>query len=216
MAEKKRCGAKRRNGEPCQKWALKEKNRCRLHGGKSTGAPPKKMQKNKNAVKTGEYETIWLDTLDDEEKSLVSGIQVDILKMIDESIALLYVRERRMMQRINELRERKFNVISTEKKEGLERGEATSVHAKKGELNIETIQRIEDALTRLQDKKAKFLELRHKVESNESTLRNRLTESQIEKLSKEIEFISERTKVLKGTKKDTSLLESLTALFENE
>jgi hypothetical protein len=29
------CGAKRRNGEPCQKFAIKGSTRCRLHGGKS-------------------------------------------------------------------------------------------------------------------------------------------------------------------------------------
>ena len=32
-----RCGAKTRRGNRCQKPALKEKTRCQLHGGKSTG-----------------------------------------------------------------------------------------------------------------------------------------------------------------------------------
>ena len=30
-----RCGAKNRQGNPCQKWPLKGRNRCRNHGGKS-------------------------------------------------------------------------------------------------------------------------------------------------------------------------------------
>ena len=30
-----RCGAKRRNGEPCQQYPIKGRNRCRLHGGKT-------------------------------------------------------------------------------------------------------------------------------------------------------------------------------------
>jgi hypothetical protein len=29
----KRCGAKKRNGEPCDKWPVKGRERCRLHGG---------------------------------------------------------------------------------------------------------------------------------------------------------------------------------------
>jgi hypothetical protein len=32
----RRCGARRRNGQPCQKWGMAN-GRCRLHGGLSTG-----------------------------------------------------------------------------------------------------------------------------------------------------------------------------------
>lgn len=35
------CGAKRRNGTPCGKWACKGKRRCRLHGGVGDGGPIK-------------------------------------------------------------------------------------------------------------------------------------------------------------------------------
>lgn len=34
-----RCGAKTRAGGCCQCPAIRDRNRCRLHGGKSTGAP---------------------------------------------------------------------------------------------------------------------------------------------------------------------------------
>lgn len=34
-----RCGAKNRAGKPCQCPAMRDRKRCRLHGGKSTGAP---------------------------------------------------------------------------------------------------------------------------------------------------------------------------------
>ena len=33
----RRCGAKTRAGTPCQNPAIKERSRCKLHGGKSTG-----------------------------------------------------------------------------------------------------------------------------------------------------------------------------------
>jgi hypothetical protein len=35
-----RCGAKTRAGSPCQCPAIKNRKRCRLHGGLSPGAPP--------------------------------------------------------------------------------------------------------------------------------------------------------------------------------
>jgi|SRR5690625_676142 len=43
-----RCGAKTRSGTSCKNYAMPN-GRCRLHGGKSTGAPPEKMKKNSNA-----------------------------------------------------------------------------------------------------------------------------------------------------------------------
>lgn len=42
------CGAKTRSGKPCKNRAMAN-GRCRMHGGKSTGAPPAKMKKNSNA-----------------------------------------------------------------------------------------------------------------------------------------------------------------------
>ncbi|WP_368860893.1 HGGxSTG domain-containing protein [Desulforhabdus sp. TSK] len=46
----KKCGAKTRSGGNCKNPAMKN-GRCRLHGGKSTGAP----KGNKNAFKHGRY-----------------------------------------------------------------------------------------------------------------------------------------------------------------
>ena len=34
-----RCGAKTRSGTPCQCPAIRDRKRCRLHGGRSPGAP---------------------------------------------------------------------------------------------------------------------------------------------------------------------------------
>ncbi|GAA0343899.1 hypothetical protein GCM10008931_38970 [Oceanobacillus oncorhynchi subsp. oncorhynchi] len=46
------CGAKTRSGEPCKNKAMAN-GRCRMHGGKSTGAPPAKLKKNTNSKKHG-------------------------------------------------------------------------------------------------------------------------------------------------------------------
>ena len=45
-----RCGAKTRQGSSCQAPAMRN-GRCRMHGGKSTGAP----KGNQNAFKHGRY-----------------------------------------------------------------------------------------------------------------------------------------------------------------
>ncbi len=45
---RKRCGAKTRAGKPCKNGAM-ENGRCRMHGGKSTGAP----KRNQNSKKHG-------------------------------------------------------------------------------------------------------------------------------------------------------------------
>ena len=47
-----RCGAKTRMDHPCRSPAMSN-GRCRMHGGKSTGAP----RGNKNALKHGRYTT---------------------------------------------------------------------------------------------------------------------------------------------------------------
>lgn len=48
VKNRKRCGAKTRNGGTCKNWAMPN-GRCRMHGGKSTGAP----KGNQNSKKHG-------------------------------------------------------------------------------------------------------------------------------------------------------------------
>lgn len=157
------CGAKTRKGTPCLRpagWGTNHPGigRCKLHGGSSTG--PKDQRNNKNAVKTGEYETIWFDTLDEEEKELFHQINLDKIKQLDNEIKLTEIRERRMMKRIQKLKEKDFTVISH--KEGVERGKTTSLEESQGTLG--QIQAIEEALTRVQAHKAKLIDLKHKLE----------------------------------------------------
>ena len=54
MRAARRCGAKTRAGGACQCPVIRGRGRCRLHGGRSTGAP--KAQGNGN-YKTGEFTT---------------------------------------------------------------------------------------------------------------------------------------------------------------
>jgi hypothetical protein len=46
-----RCGANTRAGQPCQSPCARGASRCRMHGGKGSGAP----HGNRNALKHGAY-----------------------------------------------------------------------------------------------------------------------------------------------------------------
>ena len=51
----KQCGAKTRSGKPCKRFGNKQNGRCKLHGGRSTGAVTKegKLVVKTNAVRDG-------------------------------------------------------------------------------------------------------------------------------------------------------------------
>ncbi len=53
MLSSPRCGAKTRSGRPCGSPAVEGNKRCRMHGGKGSGAP----KGNQNALKHGLYTT---------------------------------------------------------------------------------------------------------------------------------------------------------------
>ncbi|HAQ4449812.1 small subunit of terminase [Enterococcus faecium] len=67
--------------------------------GNSRASPPKR---NKNALKTGEYETIFFDTLTDDEKDIYSSLNDDPSFALSEEIRLLKIRQLRMMKRIQQ------------------------------------------------------------------------------------------------------------------
>jgi len=162
-----KCGAKTRKGTPCQSNAMAN-GRCRMHGGKSTGAPPEKLRGNKNAVTTGEYETIWLDTLDDAERVLFHAIDIDALVQLDNEIRLTEIRERRMLQRIQRLRQSEdLGVEQLVRSESADETGTKTSETVVMQPVLNTIQRIEEALTRVQERKLKLIELKHRLLSGD-------------------------------------------------
>lgn len=59
--------------------------------------------RNKKALKHGIYETIFLDTLDEQEQVLFEAIEVDTLDELKRTLKTLIVQERRTMRRIKQL-----------------------------------------------------------------------------------------------------------------
>lgn len=79
------CGAKTRSGQPCQNRAMAN-GRCRMHGGKSTGAP----KANQNARTHG----IYSDALAEDEKGLWEQVEVGNL---DNAIKIAHLQLRRAL-----------------------------------------------------------------------------------------------------------------------
>ena len=168
VAKEKRNVAKRKGGQPGNKNA-------EGHGG--TGPP-----QNKNAVKTGEFETLFFDTLNPEEKQLASLIQPDKEQLLLQEIRLLTVREHRMLKRIESLRKLEEQepaagsdeenippgMSVTEYSSGIEKGKPTEL--KKYEGILGQIQAIEDALTRVQARQQKAIETPHKFGYDDARL----------------------------------------------
>lgn len=123
---------------------------------------------NKHAVTTGEHESIWFDALTDEERDLSTQIITDELRQVEQSIILMEIRERRMLHRIKELQLQGDMIVVSEMmteqssdQYGVSDGRTTT-----RELTLEKIQNIEEALTRIQEKKLKAIELKHKLLSD--------------------------------------------------
>ncbi len=117
---------------------------------------------NKNAVTTGEYESIFQNVLTDEEKSIFNKIKVEntdslLLNEYIEEYKLLTIRELRMMRRIMTLEqsERDMTIGSIKKKNNSQGNIETTTEA---EATLDKIQRIEDGLTRVTEAKRKSRE----------------------------------------------------------
>ena len=157
-----KCKARKHGGEPCNNPVERGKKVCWVHGGAPGIGPPLGA---KNALKHGAYETIWLDQLDEEEKDLCQSIARDNLLALEEEIMLLTIRERRMLARIARLTGEDFTVVKIKYEKGL--GPQGPVDKKDEEHHgtLGQVQIIEQELTKVQDKKLKAIELKHKIET---------------------------------------------------
>ena len=129
------------------------------HGG--TGPPG-----NKNAVTTGEFETLFFDCLDSDEHRLARAVPLDKEQLLLQEIQLLTVRERRMLKRIENLRQADFTIVS--KKNGIEKGKMTDLS--EGHATLGQIQNIEDALTRVQARKQAAIDSLHRYGTDDARL----------------------------------------------
>jgi uncharacterized protein YjcR len=160
---------------------------------------------NKKAVTTGEFESIWMDTLEEDEQELARQVETDPIRQADEAITLLSIRERRMLQRIQNLR----NALSEKQRKVLQERitvkDVQTVHDEKtGQTKsvvvpidklvttkieesdirvIDDLLRLEEALTRVQDKKLKAIELKNRFVDTERDLRIQKLQAEVNTLN---------------------------------
>ncbi|AKG36100.1 phage terminase small subunit [Paenibacillus durus] len=164
------------------------------------GGPPG----NKKAVTTGEYETIWLDALDEDEQMLLDRIDTDPIKQADDAIKKLELRERRMLLRIKRLTEGLSEKERRVLRELKAVKDAMTIHDEKTGVtktvpviktemvesqveektyrSIDDILALEEALTRVQDKKLKAIELKARLLDEEKKTRTKLLKIELERL----------------------------------
>lgn len=165
----KRSVPKRRQGAP-----FGSKNALGNRGGKGGpvgsrhaaghGAP----LRNQNALRTGEYATIWVDALSDEEQALYSRVNLSPLVQIDETIQLLTIRERRMLQNIQKLKEQKNlaeyeDVLIPDKHDPDGKKARIKCRTRFTRLLIDKIVAAEEALTRVQEAKRRAIETKQRI-----------------------------------------------------
>lgn len=153
LHKRKRNVAKAKGGQPGNQNAI----------GNHGGAAP---EGNKNAVTTGEFETLLFDCLDPEEKQLAAAVPNDKEQLLFQEIQLLTVRERRMLKRIENLRQADFTTVS--RKSGIEKGKMTDLSENRATLG--QIQNIEDALTRVQARKQAAIDSLHRFGVDDARL----------------------------------------------
>lgn len=177
--------------------------------GNKGGAP----KRNANAIKSGEYATIWEDSLESIERMLLFEVDTDPIGQINNEIRLLEIRERRMLQlrtKVLEGWDSDSVQITSEVFRHRKRGDIPEFDAdgnmtmvpvvepvmieverktKKHPL-LERVLNIEDALTRVQDKKAKLIDLKHKLSMKDLAVAE--AELRIEKLKAEVKAMNEK------------------------
>lgn len=150
----------------------------------SVGHKPSTPKRNSNAFRTGEYKTIYLDTLSKAERAMYAAVDTDPLTAIDETIRLLTLRERRMLEYLNELRVREqcetkdvyelqARPVIANVYDELE-GEPVEVEAvqeiktlvatvEKRQPIIDRILAVEEALTRVTERKIRAIESKNRM-----------------------------------------------------
>ena len=173
---RKVCGAPTRSGEPCKRPAgyatdHPGEGRCKYHPGGRPGAP----KGNKNALTHGLYEYIGYETLTDDELEIVEllkGPRLDLLTLVHMELALLAIRERRVMLSIEELMRSEFVLVERRTIKGHWGGDPVDLTVERWHATSEHVMRLERSLDRIDRLKAKYLEMLQEMKSRSAEASN--------------------------------------------
>ena len=165
-------------------------------GNQNATGPPE----NKNAVKTGEFETLFFDCLEPDEQKLIQAVQPDKeqLKLLEQTS---YPEDD---QGEDELEKAPPGMSVTKYKSGMEKGKPTLLREYEGILG--QIQSIEDALTRVQARRQRAIEALHKFGYDDAHL-------ELETMKFELELLKQDGQNEDNT--DDGFLEAMNASAEN-
>ncbi|MEB6674972.1 phage terminase small subunit [Enterococcus faecalis] len=151
--------------------------------GNKSASPPKR---NKNAVKTGEYETIFADLLSDEEKDIYSTMNDDPFFILEEEIRILKIRQYRMLKRIkdaeaglNDEEVERLQQLRKVKEPSIIDGKMVTVKrevlkdvqiTRKTFRKLDDILAIEEALTRISNQLTKAIKQQNALLANDAKL----------------------------------------------
>lgn len=149
-----------KGGQPGNKNAAGNKGGAAPHG-------------NKNAVTTGEFEALLFDCLDEDEKRLAEAVPEDKRQLLLQEIQLITVRERRMMRRIEAIRNSDGDQGGSSLEDGMtlvKRQTDFDKDLKEYRGKLGQIQAIEEALTRVQARKQKMIDSLHRFGYDDARL----------------------------------------------
>jgi len=166
------CGAKNRAGDPCHRpagWGTDHVGygRCKLHGGKSKGAK----------VKHGIKQPIYYHTLSEQEQGMWEDIPTDLVECLDNAIKLNDIEIMRFMERLNTIQENEMSITKqvTEVENGMgtdSKGEPMPISRQKQTTErtsgMDMAVKLEEALTKKQNVKAKLLDLKFRIQAGEN------------------------------------------------
>lgn len=169
------------------KW-IRESNLSKVKKGnqnaKGNKGGPGAEKGNTRALKTGEYETIYDDLLTEEEKTIMMQQELyDKKYQIMSEIKLLSVRERRILKKIEDLQNGKeMSIVRMSKSSSnnvsyRNNGTLTTTEA---ESTTNITQRLDEALTRVQEAKRRYIDSYHKIENDDRKLELELIRLEME------------------------------------
>ncbi len=167
------------------KWKRKSNRSKAQKGNKNAvgnkgGHAPKK---NKNAVKTGEHENIFDTVINENEQNILNSKGIGrVEETILQEIKILTIREKRMLARIKELKEKNRDMTIMKIHKDKE-GTSTDI-----EHTLHLINKIEEGLTRVQESKRRCIESFNKIGLDNERLKLEKERLKIEKKRLELEL----------------------------
>lgn len=172
---RKRCGAKTRSGKPCKNGAMAN-GRCRMHGGKSTGAP----KKNQNSKKHGFFSKF----IPEETLEIMTGLgEFNASDLIWDQITIQYAAIIRAQQIMFVNDKNDHEEFVTKEKEDEFGSEQTFEHHASWDRHATFMNAQSRAMSELRSLVKQFNELAH--DNDERKLKLQLMQANVDKIKAE-------------------------------